>query len=62
MHYPAISDIVRDEARKRGLLYNEYSNLTDILPRFVQYMAEVGAAPQVEMGKRDMSPAMMAKL
>lgn len=62
MHYPAISNIVRDEAHKRGLLYNEYPTLPEILGRFQKYMAEVGVADQVTESKRDMSPAMMAKL
>eukprot|EP00199_Chlamydomonas_sp_CCMP681_P000966 CAMPEP_0119102420 /NCGR_PEP_ID=MMETSP1180-20130426/1176_1 /TAXON_ID=3052 ORGANISM="Chlamydomonas cf sp, Strain CCMP681" /NCGR_SAMPLE_ID=MMETSP1180 /ASSEMBLY_ACC=CAM_ASM_000741 /LENGTH=516 /DNA_ID=CAMNT_0007086713 /DNA_START=15 /DNA_END=1565 /DNA_ORIENTATION=+ len=62
MHYPAISKIVRDEAQKRGVLYNEYDTLWEILGRFQLYMREVGSAPFVEMSKRDMSPAMMARL
>ncbi len=63
MHYPAIAAIVRDEAHKRGLLYNEYQTLPEIIGHFVQYMKEVGEAEQVtENVSRDMSPEMMARL
>ncbi|KAL6756900.1 fatty acyl delta4 desaturase [Haematococcus lacustris] len=62
MHYPAISAIVRDECRKRGVLYNEYPTLTEITGRFMRYMKEVGVAEQVPLSTSNMSAAMMAKL
>ncbi len=62
MHYPAISAIVRDEAHKRGLLYNEYPTLWEILGRFQGYMRDVGAAEVATASRRDMTPAMIARL
>lgn len=62
MHYPAISNIIRDEAHKRGLLYNEWPTLPQILGKFVQYMKEVGTAEQVNRNPTDLSPAMMSRL
>ncbi|QDZ24457.1 fatty acid desaturase [Chloropicon primus] len=47
MHYPAISKIVEDEAKKRGLEYASYRTLTEILPRYVKFMRDVGRADDV---------------
>lgn len=49
MHYPAISKIVEDECKKRGVVYAHYDTLPEILVRFVRYMKEVGAAPDKPM-------------
>lgn len=49
MHYPAISNIVRDECEKRGVNYASYTTLPEIIGRFAKYMKEVGAAEQVPM-------------
>ena len=53
MHYPAISRIVREEAEKRGHHYTSYNQLHDILPKYLKFMRDVGAAddvPQEEGG------------
>mmetsp|Transcript_11219 Transcript_11219/g.24171 ORF Transcript_11219/g.24171 Transcript_11219/m.24171 type:complete len:511 (+) Transcript_11219:159-1691(+) len=49
MHYPAISRIVEDECKKRGVNYASYATLPEILSRFSRYMKEVGSAPQLPM-------------
>jgi fatty acid desaturase (delta-4 desaturase) len=49
MHYPAISRIVADECRKRGIQYAHYDTLPQIISRFIRYMAEVGVAEQMPM-------------
>jgi fatty acid desaturase (delta-4 desaturase) len=60
MHYPAIAAIVEDEAKKRGIPYNHYKTLPEILVRFQQYMREVGVADQVPA--REEVNAQLAKL
>lgn len=52
MHYPAIAKIVAEEAKKAGVTYAQYDTLPQILSRFMQYMAEVGVAPE-EPERRD---------
>jgi fatty acid desaturase (delta-4 desaturase) len=49
MHYPAIAKIVEDEATKRGLQYAKYGTLPEIIVRFIQYMKDVGNAPQAPL-------------
>ena len=46
MHYPAISRIVEDECRKRGISYAHYDTLPQIISRFTRYMREAGVAEQ----------------
>lgn len=60
MHYPAISAIVEDECKKRGIQYAKYDTLPEILSRFVKYMKQVGAAEQVPA--RGAAAAQLAKL
>lgn len=60
MHYPAISKIVADECKQRGIPYSHYDTLPEILGRFVRYMKEVGAAPQKPV-KRDGEMLMLSK-
>lgn len=52
VHYPAISKIVRQEAEKRGWVYQSYVTLPQILAKFVQYMKETGEAEQRPMVNR----------
>lgn len=52
VHYPAISKIVREEATKRGLVYQAYATLPQIMVKFAQYMKEVGSAEQRPMERR----------
>jgi fatty acid desaturase (delta-4 desaturase) len=47
MHYPAISKIVREEAEKRGLEYAAYDTLSEILPKYLKFMSDVGKADDV---------------
>ncbi|GLC37938.1 hypothetical protein PLESTF_000608400 [Pleodorina starrii] len=61
MHYPAISKIVEDECKKRGISYAHYATLPEILSRFMRFMAEAGAAPQKPV-RRDGEMIMLAKL
>lgn len=61
MHYPAIAAIVKDECQKRGIQYAHYDTLPEIISRFVQYMKEVGAAPQKPV-RRDGEMIMLSKL
>jgi fatty acid desaturase len=49
MHYPAISNIVKDECEKRGVNYASYATLPEIIGRFQKYMKECGAAEQVPL-------------
>ena len=51
LHYPAISDIVRDECQKRGITYVEYPTLHEILGRFCRYMQRAGEAEQLDHAK-----------
>lgn len=60
MHYPAISRIVEDECKQRGITYAHYKTLPEILGRFIKYMQEVGAADQVPA--RGAAAAQLAKL
>jgi fatty acid desaturase (delta-4 desaturase) len=46
MHYPAISKIVEDECKKRGIQYAHYDTLPEILARFSKFMQQVGEAEQ----------------
>jgi acyl-lipid (7-3)-desaturase (Delta-4 desaturase) len=57
MHYPAISNIVRDECEKRGINYASYTTLPEIITRFQKYMKEVGSAEQVPMNNGRMADA-----
>lgn len=61
MHYPAISKIVEDECKKRGLQYAKYPTLPEIVGRFSRYMKEVGSAPEVPKPPNT-DPAVMARL
>eukprot|EP00238_Polyblepharides_amylifera_P014963 CAMPEP_0196579002 /NCGR_PEP_ID=MMETSP1081-20130531/15626_1 /TAXON_ID=36882 /ORGANISM="Pyramimonas amylifera, Strain CCMP720" /LENGTH=546 /DNA_ID=CAMNT_0041898427 /DNA_START=112 /DNA_END=1752 /DNA_ORIENTATION=+ len=45
MHYPAISNIVREEATKLGVPYNEYKWLPQIIVKFQNFMKKAGNAP-----------------
>lgn len=56
----AISKIVAEEAAKRGVPYAHYGTLPEILAKFVQYMAQVGAAEQEPADPR--SAAQLARL
>lgn len=56
LHYPAISNIVRDECQKRGIQYVEYPTLTEILGRFCRYMARAGAAEQMDHSRGGLTP------
>ena len=51
MHYPAISKIVEDECKKRGVVYAHYATLPEITARFMDFMAAVGKAEQKPMDK-----------
>ena len=57
MHYPAISNIVRDECDKRGINYASYDTLPEIITRFYKYMKEVGSAEQVPMANGRLAAA-----
>ena len=46
VHYPAIAKIVKEECELAGVPYGYYATLPEILGRFVQFMKEVGAAPE----------------
>ncbi len=61
VHYPAISKIVEDECRKRGISYSHYATLPEILTRFVRFMKEAGSAPQKPV-RRDGELVMLTKL
>ena len=52
VHYPAIAKIVKEECAKRDVPYCSYDSLPQILPRYVKFMADVGAAEQRPMPNR----------
>lgn len=46
VHYPAIAKIVEEECKRADIPYGHYATLPEILGRYVQFMKEVGSAPE----------------
>ena len=61
MHYPAISKIVRQEAEARGLEYASYPTLTEILPRYLKFMRDVGRAEDVPVEEGGVTEEMIER-
>ena len=61
MHYPAISKIVRQEAEARGLEYASYPTLTEILPRYLKLMRDVGRAEDVPVEEGGVTEEMIER-